>query len=146
MVVQVVAVDLGHDERYVVLHTKGGTVVYGYRAVLGGNWRQFAADRGGCGDEGEVNLAEQFGRGEFDLDLLAPELELLADGTLGGAEANGLQREVTLFEDVEEDLSHGARRADNSNAALVQSDTLPSARFGKMIAVRPKAYQGKGPN
>ena len=88
--------------------------------------------------------ASSSGGGEFDLDLLAPELEFLADRTLGGAEANGLQREVALFEDVEKDLSDGACRADYSDAALVQLDILPSARFGKMIAVWGRGYQGRG--
>ena len=54
--VEVVAVDFGHDERNVVLHSEGGAVVNGYRAILCGERSQLAADRGGGGDEGEVNF------------------------------------------------------------------------------------------
>ena len=129
MVIEFVAVDLRHDEGDVRLHSEGGAVVNGYGTVAGGQGREFAADGGGCGDEGEIHFAEQFGGGEFDGYLLAPELEFLAYGAFGGAEADGLEGQVALFENVEENLSDGAGGADDGDAALVQSGCSRWARF-----------------
>ena len=119
MLVQIVAVDLRHDKRHVRLHSERRAVVYGYRAVPRGKRRKLAADGGGCGDEREVNLAEQLRRSHLDGYLLAANLQLLADGAFRRAQSDPLSRKLPLLDDLQEDLPNRARSAHDSYAALV---------------------------
>ena len=89
-----------------------------------------------------TSLRSSLGR-HLDRYLLAHDLELLADGTLGRAEADGLQREVALFQDAEKDLAHRAGGANDGNAALVQCvppmgkmSSSILARWGRPVPVR----------
>ena len=119
MPLDVVAVDLGHDERDVRLHAERGAVVDQDATGLGDPRAPHARGGGGGGAEDEVGAGEGVLGGLLDGDGLVAVAQLAPGGASSREEAQIADGQVALGGDVEEDGADGAGRADDRDVESV---------------------------
>ena len=108
-------VDLGDDQRHVLVETEGVAVVDAHRAALDGLGEQLARDLVARGAEHDVDALEGIGLGEHHRHVLPAE----AHGAAHRARARQGHElghgEVTLLETLNHLLADDARRTKNGN-------------------------------
>ena len=115
MPVDLLGVDLGHDERDAVFHAEVTGVVDHHRAGRDGGRGELFADAAAGGKEGDLDALEAVLRQLFDGVSLAEEFNGLA-GTFGaGQQLETLDRKPALGQHGEKFLTHGPGGTDDCN-------------------------------
>ena len=99
------------------VHAEEARVVHDNSAVFDGDRSKFLGNCGTSGAEHQVDTLEGILVQDFALEGFALELEFLACTAFRGEELQALQREISLFEDGEDFLAHGAGCAHNGYVA-----------------------------
>ena len=99
MLLDVVRIDLGHDQRGVGVHAEGRGVIHDDgTGGDGGGGELFTSASAGT-EEGDVHAVEAVRGKFFDLVGLTLELDGLADGPVGGEHFDLADGEVSLGQD-----------------------------------------------
>ena len=128
MPLDIVGIDLGHDQRHLGIHTEGMAVVDHDGAALDGLRQQLLGDIVAGSAEHDVAALKGLGASFLNHDLLAAELNGLARGACTCQQLELADRELLLVEALEHLGAHGSRRAQNSNRVLFHAS--PFKGFG----------------
>ena len=129
MPLDIVGIDLGHDQRHLGIHTEGMAVVDHDGAALDGLGQQLLRDIVTGGSKHNVAALKGLGASLFDHDLLATELDGLARRTRARQQLELANRELLLVEALEHLGAHGSRRAQNSNRVLFHASPFKGCGF-----------------
>ena len=124
----VVGIDLGHDQRHLGIHSKGVAVVDHDGAALDGLGQQLLRNVVAGGSKHDVAALKGLGASFLNHDLLAAELDGLARRTHARQQLELANRKLLLVEAIEHLGAHGSRRAQNSNRVLFHAS--PFKGFG----------------
>ena len=126
-VVEVLGVDLRHDERDVGVLAPGAGVVHDDRAGGGDARRPLAGRRPAVGEQGDVEAGEVGGRGVLDGDLLALPRQGGARGPSRGEVADLVDGEAPLVEKGAHDVADLPGRAEDSDSHGSSLESGPDA-------------------
>ncbi len=119
MVLEVARVDFRHDQRHVGLHAERGRVVDHHRARLLAGLGEFArAGRPGA-EERVVDIRKRRRAQFLDRQLLARELDRLAQRARRGERLQVADRKFPLLQRAQNLLPHRAGGADDRNAIRI---------------------------
>ena len=118
MAADVVGVDLGHDQRHVVLHPEGAGVVHEHRAGAHDGRRKPPGQIGLGRAEHDVHALEGRVGGLLDHHLAAGKGQLRAGAAGAGQRLKRGDGELALLEHLEHFATDGAGRTKNGNIEL----------------------------
>ena len=128
MPLDVVGVNLGHDQRYLGIHTEGMAVIDHDGAALDGLGQQLLRNVVAGGSKHDIAALKGLGASFLNHDLLAAELNGLARGACTCQQLELANRELLLVEALEHLGAYSSRRAQNSNRVLFHAS--PFKGFG----------------
>ena len=131
----VIGVNLGHDQRHLGIQTEGMAVVDHDGAALDGLGQQFLGDIVAGSAEYDVAALKGLGESLFDHNLLAAELDGLARRTRARQQLELANRKLLLVEALEHLGANSSRRAQNSNRVLFHASPFKGCGY------RPHAKQ-----
>ena len=129
MPLNVISVDLGHDQRHLGIHAEGMAVVDHDGAELDGLRQQLLRDIVAGSAEYDVAALKGLGASFLNHDLLAAELDGLARRTRARQQLELANRKLLLVEALEHLGAHGSRRAQNSNRVLFHASPFKGCGF-----------------
>ena len=129
MPLDVVGIDLGHDERHLGIHTEGVAVVDHDGATLDGLGQQLLGDIVAGSAEYDVAALKGLGASLLNNNLLAAELDGLARRARARQQLELANRKLLLVEALEHLGAHGPRRAQNSNRVLFHASPFKGCGF-----------------
>ena len=135
MPLDVVGVDLGHDQRHLGVHAEGMAVVDHDGAALDGFGQQLLGDIVAGSAEYDVAALKGLGASLLNHNLLAAELDGLARRACARQQLELTDRKLLLVEALEHLGAHGSRRAQNSNRVLFHASPFKGCGY------RPHAKQ-----
>ena len=128
MPLDIVGIDLRHNQRHFGIHAEGVTVVDHDGAALDGLGQQLLGDIVAGSAEHDVAALKSLGASFLNHDLLAAELNGLARRARARQQLELTDRKLLLVEALEHLGAHGSRRAQNSNRVLFHAS--PFKGFG----------------
>ena len=135
MPLDVIGIDLGHDQRHLGIHAEGVAVVDHNGAALDGLGQQFLGDIVAGSAEYDVAALKGLGASLLNHNLLAAELDGLARRACARQQLELTDRKLLLVEALEHLGAHGSRRAQNSNRVLFHASPFKGCGY------RPHAKQ-----
>lgn len=129
MPLDVVGIDLGHDQRHLGIHAEGMAVVDHDGAALDGLGQQLLRNIVAGSAKHNVTALKGLGASLFDHDLLAAELDGFTRGACTCQQLELANRELLLVEALEHLGAHGSRRAQNSNRVLFHASPFKGYGF-----------------
>ena len=129
MPLDIVGIDLGHDQRHLGIHAEGMAVVDHDSAALYGLGQQFLGDIVAGSAKHDVTALKGLGASLFDHNLLAAELDGFARRTRARQQLELTDRELLLVKALEHLGAHGSRRAQNSNRVLFHASPFKGCGF-----------------
>ena len=127
--VDMIRIDLGHDQRHLGIHAEGMAVVDHDGAELDGLRQQLLRDIVAGSAEYDVAALKGLGASFLNHDLLAAELDGLARRTRARQQLELANRKLLLVEALEHLGAHGSRRAQNSNRVLFHASPFKGCGF-----------------
>ena len=135
MPLDVIGVNLGHDQRHLGIQTEGVAVIDHDGAALDGLGQQLLGDIVAGSAEHDVAALKGLGASLFDHNLLAAELDGLARRARARQQLELIDRKLLLVEALKHLGAHGSRRAQNSNRVLFHASPFKGCGY------RPHAKQ-----
>ena len=118
MLLCVLGVDLGDDQRHIGVHTEGGGVIHKDGAGRDNGGRKLLGNGISRSAEDDVHAGECLVACQLHGELLALEGQLLADGALARQDMKLLDGEFPLCQDFHHFSAHSAGGAEDRNLVL----------------------------
>ena len=132
MPLDVVGIDLGHDQRHLGIQAEGVAVVDHDGAALDSLGQQLLGDIVTGGTEHDVAALKGLGARLLNHNLLAAELDGLTRRACARQQLELTDRKLLLVQALEHLGAHGSRRAQNSNRVLFHASPFKGCGFARM--------------
>ena len=132
MPLDVVGIDLGHDQRHLGIQAEGVAVVDHDGAALDSLGQQLLGDIVTGGTEHDVAALKGLGASLLNHNLLAAELDGLTRRACARQQLELTDRKLLLVQALEHLGAHGSRRAQNSNRVLFHASPFKGCGFARM--------------